>query len=156
MKQEHLDVVTRVIDTITMKFSFHEVDDIRQEAFIIADEIIELWDGIRPLENFLAVSIRRRLISLKRDTYYRPLSDSGAKKKAALDLVSYDGDIEWDKIPIEDKISLSDEVEFILDNLPPSMRSDFLRLANGVSLSPTRKTSLFNKVREINETREIE
>jgi DNA-directed RNA polymerase specialized sigma24 family protein len=152
MTNEQLEVTLRVINRITTKFSFHEVEDIRQEAFIIASDIIPHWDGIRPLENFLAASLTKRLVSLKRDTYYRANSESGTKRKAAMDLLSYEEDFSLDE-EHEAKIDSFDEVEFILDKLPVGLRADFLRMSNGVSLSPTRKASLFEAVRKINEER---
>jgi len=114
----------------------------------MCEDIISHWDGIRSLENFLASSLRRRIVSLRRDTYYRPGSENATKKRALIDFVQEE-ESELEEIPIEDRSCLADEVQHILDNLPVNMRSDFLRLANGVSLSPTRKSALYNKVREI-------
>lgn len=115
----------------------------------MCEEIISKWDGIRPLENFLASSLKKRIYSLRRDTYFRKGTESGLKKRAVIDLQQED-DLLYE-IEAENQVCYNDEVEFILDHLPVNMRADFYRLANGVSLSPTRKAALFNKVREINE-----
>ncbi len=137
---EHLDTVMKVIERLKKrKFSYLDEDDIRQEAFLIAVEVLPQWDGVRSLENFLMVAISRRLISLARGYYRNP------DKKASLDFY------ELTDCPIEQKISLDsqDTVDFLLGALPAAMRNDFRRLVDGVPIPPTRRASLFTKIREV-------
>lgn len=155
MTDEQLAIVLQVIEKLAPSntFSFYDVEDIRQEAFLLCDKIIQQWDGIRPLENFLMVSLGRRLKSFRRDNYYRhdaQNQEREKRKRAALDFI--------EEIDVVDNRIDNDEVyevHVILDDLPPSLRSDFLRLANGVQLSATRKAAVYDKVKEINEKRKI-
>lgn len=149
MTDEQLQTIQLVIKKLagSNTFGFYEVEDIEQEAFLICVSILDKWDGIRPLENFLTASLGKRLKSFRRDNYYRhnSLNESLEKRKrASIDLVE-ETDTDDPRIEIRD----SDEVDKVLRELPPSLRSDFLRLANGVSLSVTRKAAVYSKVKEI-------
>jgi DNA-directed RNA polymerase specialized sigma24 family protein len=53
------------------QFGYFKPEDIEQEAYILAIEALEKYDGVRPLENFLRVHVKRRLCNLKRDLYER-------------------------------------------------------------------------------------
>jgi len=53
------------------RFGFYDIDDIKQEIFIMGLDALDRYDGRVPLENFLAVHIKNRLKSLKRDKYLR-------------------------------------------------------------------------------------
>jgi len=142
--EDHLDLVLDVISRLRTKpYGYMTSDDVAQEAFIIAKGVIKKWDGVRSLEHFLMASISRRLISLSR-TYYR-----NSARRASVDFVELSDQI----IDPIDEVDKFDEVNFILDNLPIAMRSDFLRWANGVILPATRRESLIEKVKEINEKR---
>ena len=69
--------VLKTIDTLAtrfahkFKFGFYDIDDIRQEIYIMGLDALSRYDGRVPLENFLAVHIKNRLKSLKRDKYMR-------------------------------------------------------------------------------------
>ena len=60
------------------KFGYHELQDIEQQARLIALEGLDKYDGVRPLENFLWVHVRNRLCTFKRDNFLRP--DGPCKK----------------------------------------------------------------------------
>ena len=73
--QETMEIVDNVCRAISKNFAFDhfEPDDIYQEAFIICMEILDKYDGDRPLENFLRVSLKNRLRNFRRDNskYYK-------------------------------------------------------------------------------------
>lgn len=137
---EHIETIQSVINRLKKrKFGYLDEDDIGQEAYLIAVEILPQWDGVRSLENFLMSAVSRRLISLAR-TYYR-----NPDKKASIDFVElFDQPVEQ-----KDDVMSKDTIDFLLGELPVSMRSDFRRLVDGVSIPPTRRAALFTKVREI-------
>jgi DNA-directed RNA polymerase specialized sigma24 family protein len=160
---EQLEIIQKVIARISSKhkFSYYEIEDIKQEAFIIACEALENYDSSRPLENFIARHISNRLKTLRRNKYFRQNTVEGTRhhslnesKKALMDLVSLSddsGEIKHD-ISYEvdfDKISTTEALNKVLDNLSPQMRSDFMKLANGVTVKFHKKEALFKKVREI-------
>lgn len=68
-----IKVIEKVINRTCSKYTFgyYERDDIKQEAFIIAINALEKYDGVRPLENFLQVDLGNKLKNLKRDKYQR-------------------------------------------------------------------------------------
>lgn len=131
------------------KFSYYSSEDTEQELFFICAEILESWDQVRPLENFLMVSAKQRLTSFVREKYYRT-SDSdelAEKKRAASHLVKL-CDIFEDNFSFE-QIDFSDELKHILEELPPLVRADFIRMSNGVKIPLTRKETVFRLVREL-------
>ena len=49
----------------------------------------------------------------------------------------------------EEILDNQDEVDFLLQALPPLVRNDFLRMANGVSLPKGRRQTVIDTVKEI-------
>jgi len=72
-EQEVLDTIEVVVARLCYKYKFgyHEVDDIKQLGRVFAIEGLESYDGVRPLENFLAIHVRNRLYNEKRNKYER-------------------------------------------------------------------------------------
>jgi len=72
-EEQVMEVITLIISQISGKFKFgvYGIEDIRQEAFLLAIEALEKYDGERKLENFLRVHIRNRLNNLKRNKHAR-------------------------------------------------------------------------------------
>ena len=72
------DEVLKIIDNIAdrlaskYKFGYHEIEDMKQQARLVALEGLASYDGERPLENFLWTHVRNRLYNFKRDNYFRP------------------------------------------------------------------------------------
>lgn len=68
---EIIDKVARGLAPI-FRFGYHTIEDMRQQAKIIAIEGLDKYDATRPLENFLWTHVRNRLYNFKRDNYERP------------------------------------------------------------------------------------
>lgn len=137
--KEDLDVIYFVVDKVKKKpFSFMTEEDIGQEALIIACQIYDKWDKVRSLEFFLMYAVSKRLISLSRG-YYK-----NQEKKSVLDFseILEHPTVEYDQVT-------PDLVDYILDNLSVSMRADYLRWANGVSLPSARRAALIKTVKEL-------
>jgi len=72
------DELIKIVDKIanrfanTFKFGYHELEDMKQQAWQVALEGLKDYDGNRPLENFLWTHVRNRLYNFKRDNYFRP------------------------------------------------------------------------------------
>ncbi len=73
-QQGILDTIDKVAKCLAarFKFGYHEIQDIEQQARLIAWEGINKYDGVRPLENYLWVHVRNRLFNFKRDNFFRP------------------------------------------------------------------------------------
>jgi hypothetical protein len=48
-----------------------------------------------------------------------------------------------------DKLATQEAMEIVMEKLPPSMRNNFFRIANGVSVQSAKKNALFSKIKEI-------
>lgn len=159
---DQLKIIERVINRVAprYKFGFHQVEDIKQEAYLICLEALDRYDQSRPLENFIARHVSNRLKTLRRNKYYRQNVQEREKskhhklnetKRNLVDLRSL-GDEPLNIGYIEDfgeKLSSVEAIDLLMEKLSPSMRNDFLRLANGVNIKFYRKNALFNKVKEI-------
>lgn len=72
-EEEVVKIIDKALKGFCHKFRFgyFEHDDIYQEGFIIAMDVLEKYNGKDPLENFLRVHIRNRLINFKHNKYSR-------------------------------------------------------------------------------------
>jgi DNA-directed RNA polymerase specialized sigma24 family protein len=146
-----------VIDRIAPKYTFgyYDVDDIKQESYIICLEALSKYDQNRPFENFISKHLSNRLKTLIRDKYSRSNIDSpkheklNQNKKNLMDLKSSEGQLKIFEDNIIDRMSNDEAIEILMRELPPSMRNNFYRLANGVSIQSAKKQALFDKIKEI-------
>ena len=151
------EIILKVINRIAPKytFSYYELDDIKQESFIICLEAVEKYDNSRPFENFISKHLSNRLKTLIRDKYSRSNIESekheklNQSKKNLMDLKSVDGSYKVYEDDIIERMSTSEAMETLMRELPPSMRTNFYRLANGVSIQSSKKQALFDKIKEI-------
>lgn len=72
-EEEVLKVIEEIVYRLASKFRFGflDIDDLKQEARMIAWEGIDRWDGKRSLKNFLWSHVHNRLFNFKRDKYQR-------------------------------------------------------------------------------------
>lgn len=157
---DQLIIIERVINRVAprYKFGYHQVDDIKQEAYLICLEALDRYDQSRPLENFIARHVSNRLKTLRRNKYFRQNVQEREKskhhqlnetKRNLVDLRSLEDVNIGYMEDFGEKLSSLEALEILMDQLSPSMRNDFLRLANGVNIKFYRKHALFNKVKEI-------
>lgn len=73
-EEEVIAIINNVANRLARRFRFgyHEIEDIKQEARLLALEGLDDYDGVRPLENFLWTHVKNRLCNFKRDKYERP------------------------------------------------------------------------------------
>lgn len=154
MTPEQTAIVEKIANRIAYKYIFgpFEFEDVRQQIFLFAIEAMDKWDGSRPLENFLAVVLPNKMKNFKRNNYYRlgvgeKYTDINDAKKNLMEMVElFDSEENVDYV---EKINGEDAVKRVLAKLTPSVRSDFLRLANGVTIPKIRKDKVYEQVREI-------
>jgi DNA-directed RNA polymerase specialized sigma24 family protein len=154
---EQQKTILKVIDRIAPRyvFGYYELDDIKQESYIICLEALPKYDKSRPFENFISKHLSNRLKTLIRDKYSRSNIESSKheklnqSKKNLMDLKSADGQHKMYEDDILEKLSTSEAVETLMRELSPSMRNNFYRLANGVSIQSAKKNALFSKIKEI-------
>jgi len=118
-------------------------------------EGLSKYDNSRPFENFISKHLSNRLKTLIRDKYSRSNIESpkheklNQNKKNLMDLKSSDGQFKIFEEDIIEKMSTNEAIDKIMQELSPSMRNNFYRLANGVSIQSSKKNALFNKIKEI-------
>ena len=157
--QSQLAIMLTVIDRIAPKYVFpsYDIDDLRQESYLILAEALPRYDGVRPLENFLSKHLSNRLKDLVRNKYSRSEKSVESKrhselndaKRRLMDLRSYGEDDLSYEVDIVESMDKEEVREILLEGLSPSQRNDYFRLANGVSVPTGRKSSLIKRCREI-------
>ena len=141
-----ISAITKVSQKLAPKYVFasYGVEDIEQEAFIIALDALERYDSDKPLENFLYSHINNRLKNFKRDNYYRQDHGSAQKiqdrKKNLLEPIDIDClySISTKDNTITDA-HIREITELIDKKLPSELRRDYLKLRNNAPLPKSRK-----------------
>lgn len=149
-EQQVIDQINIVVNRIASKYTFHgyEVDDIKQEAFIICMDALERYDQKRPLENFLSVHLSNRLKNFIRDNYY---TKDEEEKKRVLKPKSLSNE---DYVPYQeqDNDSFLDakHIQQTVDkHLPAEYRADYLKLINDVYVPKRRREEIIELIKEI-------
>lgn len=127
-----LQTIDKVVNSLAFKYRFdiHDEDDIRQEGRRIGWEALDRYDESKPLENFLRVHIRNRLINFHRDNSKIPDSSN-------LHLCR------------EDDNETKELEEIINEKLPVEYRADYLKLRHGCVISKAKRDKILEVVRKI-------
>jgi DNA-directed RNA polymerase specialized sigma24 family protein len=150
-EQETMHIIQTVINRIAPRYTFngYEVDDIKQEAFIICVDALNRYDNCRPLENFLSVNLSNRLKNFVRDNFGNA---KDLEKKKVLSPISFFHDTNCNSQYYEMDIEEIDQkqlMQLVEAHLPISMREDFLKLINGMNLVSTKREALIKKIKDI-------
>ena len=154
--EEVTAIILKVAQKLAPKYIFasYDVEDIEQEAFIIALDALSRYDSDKPLENFLYTHVNNRLKNFKRDNYFR--QDHGTaqqiqdRKKNLLEPI----DIEC-LYSISTKDStvtdahIRETLELIDKKLPSHLRRDYLKLRNNSPLPKSRKANVIKVIEDI-------
>ena len=148
-QEDTVNTITLVVERIAPKYTFpnFDVDDIKQEAFIICIEALERYDDKRSLENFLSANLSNRLKNLVRDRYghakdieRKKVSSPASLSDIMANTYSYE---EFNDINIDNK----EFMRRVEDKLPANLRESYLKFINGVKISKIKKnkTTHFHK-----------
>lgn len=149
-----IKTMERVINRIAPKYTFYgyTVDDIKQESYIICIDALSRYDTSRPLENFLSVNLSNRLKNFIRDNYFMSDSDNERIRVMQPAQLNHENTIidEAEKYSInESEIDYNHLSNLINNNLPASMRMDYLKIINDVYVTKSRKEEVIIRVQEI-------
>jgi len=156
-----MEIIEKVINRTAPKYTFgyYELEDIKQESYIICLDAMKNYDNNRPLENFLSKHLSNRLKDLKRNKYFRHnvINESHIKlneaKKNLMDLKQFcqiaEYDHPLDEFHLEEKLSTGEALDLVMNSIAPSLRNDFLRMANGVSIPSNRRKNVVDAIKEI-------
>jgi DNA-directed RNA polymerase specialized sigma24 family protein len=151
-EEEVMSEITSVIDKVSHKYTFYgyEIDDIRQEAFIMCVDAMERYDPNRPLENFLSVHLSNRLKNFVRDNHFS--KDEENKKRVVMPgQLSYEDSLVDERCDEGESLDYQ-QMSYILDlKLPSSVRSDYLKIMHDSHVSKRRKEEVLSLIKEIME-----
>ena len=153
---EVVDTINKIATKLAPKYVFasYEIEDIKQEAFLIGIEALDRYDSSKPLENFLYTHISNRLKNFKRDNYYRLDYGNAQKiqdrKKSLLEPVDINGlhfiaahDTTMDEAHMSEILDLIDR------KLPAHLRGDYLKLQTNSPLPKGRKAHVIEVIESI-------
>ena len=149
-EQEVLQKINIVVNRIAPKYTFngYDVDDIKQEAFIICMDALDRYDELRPLENFLSVNLSNRLKNFVRDNYYTKC-DEEKKKVLNPTQLSYEDNIQEDYHDSDNHLDLRSAKSIIDKYLPSKYRSDYLKITSDVYVPKKRKLEILSLIKKI-------
>lgn len=175
---EVLAILERVANSVSHEFAFasYTHEDIRQEAIVIGLEALPEFDPARPLENYLRVCVRNRLLNLIRkesrrsdapckachrgygckeagDSVCQRYADWSALNNAKATLAKGAGEIGSAEPPVQDTIedhASFDELTTRINNeLPPALRADYLRMLAHQPIPKARRLKVEEAVTQI-------
>lgn len=138
-----------VVNRIAPKYTFntYDVDDIKQEAFIICMDALERYDQKRPLENFLSVHLSNRLKNFVRDNYYTK-NEEEKKKVLKPQYIINDHNITY--VNDHDDHLDAKNLSYVVDkHLPSEHRADYLKMINNVYIPKKKRDDLISLIKEI-------
>ena len=150
-REETVDKINLVVDRIAPKYTFsgYDVNDIKQEAFIICIEALERYDQNRPLENFLSVNLSNRLKNFVRDNFGNA-KDVEKKKISSPTTITHDyHNILSYEEDINAKVQIDEIKEKIDRELDSSYRADYLKFINNITIPKPRRDQLIEILKEI-------
>jgi RNA polymerase sigma factor (sigma-70 family) len=149
-EQQVIDQIQIVVDRISARYVFHgyDVEDIKQEAFIICMDALERYEEGRPLENFLSVHLSNRLKNFIRDNYYTK-GEEEKKKILRPSYLSKDDFVSSQTKNTDDHLDASAISDLIDTHLPPKYRADYLKLINNVHIPKKQKENIINIIQQI-------
>jgi DNA-directed RNA polymerase specialized sigma24 family protein len=145
-----IDQINIVVNRMSARYTFHgyEVDDIKQEAFMICMDALERYDSNRPLENFLAVHLSNRLKNFVRDNFYTK-GEEEKKRVLKPSSLSYEDYIPFSDQCSDDQIDASSLRNIIDNKLPSEYRADYLKLINDVYVPKKRREEIILLIKEL-------
>lgn len=149
-EKEVIDQINIVVNRMSARYTFYgyEVDDIKQEAFMICMDALDRYDNNRPLENFLAVHLSNRLKNFVRDNFYTK-GEEEKKKVLRPSSLSYEEYSPHEETYHDDKIDAEQIKNLVDQKLPPEYRSDYLKLINDVYVPKKRRQEILSLIKEL-------
>jgi len=150
MKQDEVvKTIEAVINKIAPKYTFkdYDLEDIKQESFIICIDALNRYDGKRPLENFLSVHLSNRLKNFIRDNHY--VKDNIHKKKVKTPQYIMDDNFINTEYNLDEEVINKEIFDKIDKELPANLREDYLKTLNNISITKQRREKLFDAIKRI-------
>lgn len=175
-EEEVLEIIKKVVTVQAPSYAFgpHGKDDMIQMGTLFALEALPRYDGVRRLECFLYIHVKRRLINFQRDKLRRndppclkchggkPCQKNGGychryndwliRNKAKANIIR---PVELtDEHPHRDsdcegQVERDELIRLVDLELPVGLRSDYLKMRDGAPIPQIRKQAVMDAVKEI-------
>lgn len=152
-EEEVINTIQIVVDRISPRYTFPgwDLQDIKQEAFIICMSALQRYQHGNPLENFLSVNLSNRLKNLIRDNHYVK-GDSEEKKKIMMPgQLSKEESTKFYYDNADAQMDISNLSKVIDEELPIKYRSNYLKMVNGVNVPKKEREELVEIIKNIAE-----
>lgn len=149
-EQQVVDQINIVVNRMSARYTFHgyDVEDIKQEAFIICMDALDRYDQKRPLENFLAVHLSNRLKNFVRDNFY--VKGEEEKKRVLKPSSLSNEDLILTEEPVYDNNIDAKNMQKVIDHkLPSEYRADYLKIINDVYVPKKRREEIIALIKEL-------
>lgn len=150
-EQEVMDSIQIVVDRISPRYIFPgwDLQDVKQEAFIICMSALERYQHGNPLENFLSVNLSNRLKNLIRDNHYVK-GDAEEKKKIMMPgQLSKEESTKFYYDNADAQMDITNLSKIIDKELPIKYRSNYLKMVNGVNVPKKEREELLQIIQAI-------
>jgi DNA-directed RNA polymerase specialized sigma24 family protein len=144
-----MNTINNVVSRISGKYTFpgFDADDLKQESYIICIEALDRFEDGRTLENFLSVNLSNRLKNLIRDNYCKS-GEEDKKKILSPASIHEKIDIIDSNYSVEKLVSIQEMSQELDEIIPPNLRSDYLKILNGVPVSKQARMKISNIIKE--------
>jgi DNA-directed RNA polymerase specialized sigma24 family protein len=141
-------IMQRVVEKIAPRYVTHgySVCDMQQEAYIMCMEALPRYDNARPLENFLSVHVSNRMKNFLRDNV--KIKDEKKHKIIKPAQLSHDTEALYEE-NFEEKIDIKDMINIVDENIPASMRMDYLKMVHNFYVPKQRREEIGEFVRDL-------
>lgn len=147
--------VNKVIERVSNRFSrFHfgiyDSDDIRQEAVLLCIDALDRYEEGRPLENFLCVHTRNRLLTLMRN-YGGKNSDKHLINHAIpIDNVddAFEKSMQYQDLTLE-KMMGEELMHEINSRVPIERRIDLIKILNGAKVGKGKRKAIIALIADL-------
>jgi DNA-directed RNA polymerase specialized sigma24 family protein len=150
-EEQVLSQITLVVDRISPKYTFtgYDVNDIKQEAFIICLEALDRYDCNRPLENFLSVHLSNRLKNFVRDNFFTKKDDEIKKSIMLPKSLSNENCPTASYEDYDQRLDVAQMQNIIDKFLSPENRADYLKIVNNVYVPKKRREQVIEIIKEL-------
>ena len=150
-EDEVMHTINVVVDRIAPRYTFsgYDVNDIKQESFMICVDALDRYDQVRPLENFLSVNLSNRLKNFMRDNHF--VGDDPEKKKVlSPKTLSYEEPVMANNsISTDERIDAREMCEIIDKYLPAQHRSTYLKIISNTYVPKKKKEEVINIIKDL-------
>ena len=150
-QQEVMDQITIIVDRIAPRYTFYgyELDDIKQESYIICIDGLERYEEGRPLENFLSVHLSKRLKNVIRNNHFNKGDDEDKKRVKMPGQLANEESSHYYDTTMLDSMDAKEMCDIVDRQIPYEHRENYLKMINNVHVPKKEKEELVEIIKKI-------